>query len=314
MADGDSPDLDRRKLLKLGVGGTAVGAIVLSTQSDKEESAPDFTTAETEFQELASFIDQRDLADPQQLPDVSQRISKTLDTVEESLEKQGIRRSRHTPNSPTPTGPNIGVINSAFDYYTTLRVTLIEGLTTSGTIAERETQTFRRNQAAETDFKDVFLDGLKAKISDVEELHVQLTETPDIARLLPAAEEVTTGLRKQMTVYETHLELQEAFRRVSTAVESGSKLFEQSNFDQARTQFGSAQKPAQVDIPSPVQSYALASSSLAISDYATIFSNYRTALSHLRTASDPDTSQSARDRQFDKALALLFDIRDVFAK
>ncbi|MFD1588217.1 hypothetical protein ACFR9U_14640 [Halorientalis brevis] len=313
MANGDSPDPDRRKLLKIGAIGTA-GAIVLSTQSDKEESPPDFTTAETEFQQLASFIDQRDLADPQQLPDVTQRIRRTLRRVEESLEKQGIRRSRHTPNSPTPTGPNIGAINSAFDYYTTLRTTLLDGFDVRVKIRDREKRAFNRGQAGDTDLQNVSLDNFGSGISDVDELQTQLLESSAVARLLPAAEEVTTGLRKQMTVYETHLELQEAFRRISTDVEAGSKLFEQSNFDQARTQFESAQKPAQVDIPSPVQSYALASSSLAISDYATIFSNYRTALSHLRTASDPDTTQSARDRQFDKALALLFDIRDVFAK
>jgi len=308
--DTDEILLSRRNLFRL-LGGTIVLGTLVSTI---DEEPPDFSSEESELQNLAQTIDSTDLRDPQKNSMLQSSIATTIESVNSSLSEKEIDPTGKTPSSTPSVGA--GNINQALDYYQELQQTLDEGESLSGKIESREIATLNGEYFNGQSNQERHLPNVESSISKFSKTvatHTPSEQPPSTQKLLPDRDRVSSRLSRQRTVYKKHADMQELFLKVIFSLNSGIDAFEHSSFDSAGRSFQRANNKASVQIDDSLKDYRVTSYSLTLGNYSQIFKLYRQAAGNMAAACAEGMSREERNQEIDLGIKKQFKARDIFA-
>jgi hypothetical protein len=307
--DTDEIPLYRRNFFRLLSGTIILGTLV----STIDEEPPDFSSEESELQNLAQTIDSTDLRDPQNNSMLQSSIATTIESANSTLSEKGIEPTGKTSSSTPSVGA--GNINQALEYYQELQQTLDEGESLGGKVESREIATlngeyFNGQSNQERNLSDI--ESSISKFNKAVATHTPSEQPPSTQKLLPDRDRVSSRLSQQRAVYKKHADMQELFLKVIFSLNSGIDAFEHSSFDSAGRRFQRAKNKASVQINDSLKDYRVTSYSLTLGNYSQIFKLYRQAAGNMAAACAEGMSREDRNQKIDLGIRKQFKARNVF--
>lgn len=289
----------------------AIGSIIVILifgTSDSDSIESDVAHTESTLAELATTINQLQLADPSQIDRLIDEIDSAQSTVAELVDSQSVEDKRMENQR---VDARITAIETASEYYTVLRDILDDSRTLRQSLNEREENTIFE-QSLEPHIQSGRFEEVSAEVTTVGPDWVsdntdlkESTVTP----LLPNLESVTEELQNQIVLYRSHVEMQESYINAGDRIHTALESRETKEYEMAMSELEAAETTVDVTIPQAVSELGLGGNSMTLAQYEQVFTNYQSAISRFAAASEPPVEPSDDNEAVSRGLETLMETR-----
>lgn len=303
--EGLRDQIARRKLLLSAVAISGGSVLITQSNSTQKEETNHLAKAETQLVEAAGLINNADLVNPRENSILHDEISRAVESVTNILDQI----SSDGPQAEQ----RVSGLNTAIEYYNTLKRTFNVGTTLLTQVADSELDVLNHKRTLEYDpITEFDLDTLEESITRLTQVEKGSEAITSKGRkLVPDQQRVIDSLRAQRDVFDQHLTAQQTYLDTATAIEAGIRAHEQSQFDTARSKLTEVRESLSTGIPETELSYRLSNVGLSLDQYATVLSLRREGVSKLISICEESVPEQQSRAVANTALDQFFKARRV---